>query len=100
MKAAPFLLLALGASSAFACANYFYCHCYDSNGLANDNATQSIFTNWYGADTRPTGPNGAQECSGLGDGATVDNCDFRKLCLVAFATGSDSSCREKCFIAC
>jgi hypothetical protein len=93
MKAAPFLLLALGAASAFACDTYYYCHCYDSDGSPNNAATTSVCTYWYGASTA----NGldALECS-IGDGMAMNNCDFRKLCGVAFATGSDSSCRDKC----
>jgi hypothetical protein len=94
MKAAPFLLLALGAASTFACKTYYYCHCYDNNGSPNDNATQSVCTNWYSGDTA-NGPDGGLECS-LGDGMAMGNCDFRMLCAVAFATGSDSSCRDKC----
>jgi hypothetical protein len=93
MKATPFLLLALGAASAFACKTYYYCHCYDSDESSNDNATNSVCTNWYGTGTT-NGQYGVECC--LGDGSGMNNCDFRMLCAVAFATGSDSSCRDRC----
>jgi hypothetical protein len=89
MKAAPFLLLTLGAASAFACADYSYCHCYDSNGVPDDKATESVCINWYNDDIGIS-----SDCvPSLGG---INNCDFAKLCAVAFATGGDSSCSQKC----
>jgi hypothetical protein len=44
MKAILFLLLALEAASASACANYQYCNCLNADGTQNDTATQTIAT--------------------------------------------------------
>jgi hypothetical protein len=95
MKATVFLFFALGATSAFACANYKYCHCYSSGGAPDNAATVNVCNDWYGVPSGPTGVNGAQECSDLSGLGIMSNSDFRRLCTVAFATGGDSSCREK-----
>jgi hypothetical protein len=95
MKATVFLFFALGATSAFACAEYKYCHCYGSGGAPDDEATVAVCNGWYEVPSHPTGANGAEECSGPNGLGTMSNCDFRRLCAVAFATGGDSSCREK-----
>jgi hypothetical protein len=92
MKAAPLLLLVLGAAPAFSCETYYYCHCYNNDGSPNNASTTNVCTYWYGASIA-NGPD-ALECS-LGDGMAMNNRDFRKLCQVAFATGSDSSYRDK-----
>ena len=99
MKAALFLFLALGASSTSACASFVFCHCYDSDGTPNNNATESVCNTYgvlahvqnntceYGADTH------YEEC--WMTGFNFDNCEWRKECQNAKATGDDSSCRCK-----
>jgi len=90
MKPALFFVLALGATSASACANYYYCHCTQKDGTADNKATRSICNNWYEGRARaPWG--GITECDITPK--LLNNCEFRKLCAVAFATGSDSFCR-------
>jgi len=68
MKAALFLLLALGAASVPACEIYDYCHCVN--------------------------PDGGNECN-YGDSGLYgyDNCLWRIYCKIKGATGADSSCR-------
>ena len=99
MKAILFLLLALRASFASTCSHYLSCHCQDSKGTPNNTATETV-------------------CQGEGHGAVVEfdqgeygattnysdcysdgcfnNCSWRLDCQREGATGSDSSCRQKC----
>jgi hypothetical protein len=42
IKAILFPLLALEAVLAFACADYLYCHCADTDRAQNDTATRAV----------------------------------------------------------
>lgn len=93
MKAASFLLLVLGAASASACDSYHICHCQDSNGSANDQATNTACSTGFGYIQRdPT--NTFAECVSDEQGA-MDNVAFKQYCWKAGQTGDDSNCREK-----
>jgi hypothetical protein len=98
MKAAPFLLLALGVDVASTCSHFLYCHCYDSDSTPNNVATDAICNYFGGAtqnDTTEYGSNtNYNECSaGPYKGFSWDNCRFRIWCKIVGATGQDSSCR-------
>jgi hypothetical protein len=96
MKAALFLLLALGAASASACDNYIYCHCRNSDGSANNDATGDICNYFVGTQSYD-GDIPGNECEvGSGpDNSFWSNCKWRIYCKILGATGSDSSCRAK-----
>ncbi|KAK1954517.1 hypothetical protein LY78DRAFT_594058 [Colletotrichum sublineola] len=96
------LLVLLSLSqSALSCSVYRSCHCYDSNGIPNDNATQTSCSRYSASDTSFT--NSECQYTGpdyVGGGRNIvfpgmSNCDFRELCTQAGATGSDSSCSDK-----
>lgn len=94
MKVAPFLLLALGAASASACSDYMNCHCQNSDGSANNNATGDI-CNYFDATISYDDDIPGNECI-VGSGSHNDdwnNCKWRVYCKIVGATGSDSSCR-------
>ena len=101
MKAMLFLLLALRASFASACAHYSYCHCMNSDGKPNNAATETV-CNGEGAgvgtlmtDTWDYGSSTTyKDC--LAQAGCWDNCSWRQDCQNAGATGSDSVCRHKC----
>ncbi|KDN62672.1 hypothetical protein CSUB01_11862 [Colletotrichum sublineola] len=96
------LLLSL-AKNALSCAVYTNCHCYDSNGTPNNNATQTACQGYQPSDTSFVAEKSA--CYYIGPPTTgpsfgpvymgMNNCDFRVLCAQAGATGSDSSCAGK-----
>ena len=97
MKPARFLLFALGASSASACAWYSFCHCYDSDGVPDNKATETVCGSHYGAlqlNQREYGRDTSYtECiSAIGHGPYWNNCYWREDCKSAGATGTDSSC--------
>ena len=94
MKPELFLLFTLGASSTSACAWYFFCHCYNSDGLFNNTATATV-CGWYGSGlvyaTFIYGvTTGNEEC--FGAGMALNNCKWREHCQQVGATGDDSSC--------
>jgi hypothetical protein len=98
MKATPFLLLALRVSFASACQHYKFCHCLDSNGNPDNNATTTICEGErHGASLQldqyeyGDGTNNKECFNGC-----FDNCSWRRDCQSVGATGSDSSCRGKC----
>jgi hypothetical protein len=78
MKAALFLLLALGAAFASACDNYQSCQCVGSNGSANDSATDVVCNSMNDGQIISTG-NGNQ-CQG---GEDLNNCDWDDFCALA-----------------
>ncbi|KAH8745768.1 hypothetical protein BGZ57DRAFT_214131 [Hyaloscypha finlandica] len=97
MKAGLFLLLALGASSTLACSNYAVCYCQTSDGKFDNTATKTVCDGYgkergqlvyatihYGDDTNN------QEC--LEVHSRWNNCEWRRRCTDAGATGSDSQC--------
>jgi hypothetical protein len=92
MKAALFLLLALGAASTSACSSkYSYCHCTDSTGSANDTATM-LACIWDIGIIQPYPGDSWHECYS-GDDWDWDNCDFRVKCTYVGTSGQDSNCR-------
>jgi hypothetical protein len=96
MKAALFLLLALGAASASACDYYAYCHCHDSDGVANNGATDDICNYFVGTQSYDGDIQGNECLTGSGpDNSFWNNCKWRIYCKIVGATGSDSSCRAK-----
>ncbi|XPT01551.1 hypothetical protein M3J09_010683 [Ascochyta lentis] len=100
MKATLLALLALSASAS-ACAFYNDCHCYDKNGKPNNDATKKVCDDLGGtikADEREYGAGTSyNECEAktFGGASSFQNCDWRKKCFEAGATGADSSCRSK-----
>ncbi|KAK2042893.1 hypothetical protein LZ31DRAFT_555676 [Colletotrichum somersetense] len=94
------VLLAL-SQSALSCSVYRSCHCYDSDGIPNDTATQTSCSRYSASDTDFTD----SACQYIGPNTIgwlkstrypgMSNCDFRELCTKAGATGSDSSCTDK-----
>ncbi|KAK1986586.1 hypothetical protein LZ30DRAFT_704889 [Colletotrichum cereale] len=110
MKAVAFTTLFIGLLAGVdACAFYFQCHCTDSDGTPNLNATIASCAGPDG-DTSNNGPYytwkdstdnvtkcyggrvrkcGGHECVG------IDNCVFRELCAKNNATGTDSFCESK-----
>ena len=96
MKVALFLLLALGAASASACSDYQNCHCQNSDGSANDGATDDI-CNYFVATQSYDNDIPGQECIVGSSNSNDDwnNCKWRVYCKIVGATGSDSSCRAK-----
>ena len=89
MRAALFLLLALGAASASACTLFEYCHCLDSDGSANDGATRAA-CNIVGGNTQNDPTNKFQESY---DSASTGNVQFKQYCWNSGATGDNESCR-------
>ncbi|KAF5688831.1 hypothetical protein FDENT_4657 [Fusarium denticulatum] len=101
MKVSILGLLTLSAFAS-ACASYESCHCYDSNGIPNNGATQAVCDHYKGGmepNTREYGANTQyKQCNVkiFGGGASsFDNCDWRRRCQGAGATGADSSCWNK-----
>jgi hypothetical protein len=100
MKAALFLLLALGAASVPACEIYSYCHCVNSDESSDNTATDAICTylvaeNSVGSISPGTASDGGDECDYGNSGFYgYDNCLWRVYCKIKGATGADSSCRE------
>ncbi|KAF5012684.1 hypothetical protein FDECE_1315 [Fusarium decemcellulare] len=98
-----FSLLSLLALSAYAsaCSIYNDCHCYNSDGKPNNDATQTVCNHFSGSmqlNTREYGANTQyKECEAktFGGASSFDNCDWRRRCQSAGATGADSSCRSK-----
>ncbi|KAK2035173.1 hypothetical protein LX32DRAFT_647937 [Colletotrichum zoysiae] len=94
------VLLAL-SQSALGCSVYRSCHCYDSDGTPNNDATETSCSHYGASDSSFID----SECKYIGPDSTgagrsrlfpgMSNCDFRELCAQAGATGSDSSCSEK-----
>ncbi|KAK1573639.1 uncharacterized protein LY79DRAFT_525416 [Colletotrichum navitas] len=101
--ASSLLLVPLIVKGALACSAYTYCHCYDSNGTVNVNATGTVCNRYNYKDS--TAVMVSDECQYTGKERRwvgklwvwygFSNCDFRELCAEAGATGDDSSCREK-----
>jgi len=94
MKVAPFLLLALKATSVSACASYFLCYCPDSDGSANDDITSAVCNSYAGG--LSVNYVGYTEClqSDWLQSAWI-NCDWRVQCQNQGSTGSDAKCRWK-----
>ncbi|KAK2008841.1 hypothetical protein LZ32DRAFT_650252 [Colletotrichum eremochloae] len=98
-----FLLLFTLAQGALGCATYRTCHCYDSDNVPNNNATQIACNGYSKEDT--VFSEERSECYYIGPAYKgngwgwkwrgMDNCDFRKLCATAGATGPDSACTNK-----
>ncbi|KAF4304723.1 hypothetical protein GTA08_BOTSDO07498 [Botryosphaeria dothidea] len=92
------LAVALLPLAAQACANYKYCHCYDSNGVPNDRATKQVCDGLGTAVGNmidaSKDSDGARECAATRD-KNFNNCSWRQWCQLAGATGADSSCRWK-----
>jgi hypothetical protein len=88
MKATSFLLLALGAASASACHDYQYCHCYDSDGIQNDQATKAV-CDQYRETYLVDGPTaGHKQCTSDNNvQIRLNNCDWRLACQNNEATG-------------
>ena len=93
------ILLALPAFAAACSTGYQSCHCYNQNGMPDNEATQSICNEKWGEmrlNTReyPNYIPGYFECSVTDNSTewTWDNCNWRKECEKAGATGLDSSC--------
>ncbi|KAL0945037.1 uncharacterized protein CTRU02_202924 [Colletotrichum truncatum] len=85
------------ASTIYGCDLYKFCHCYDSNGMPNDKATQKVCPG--NIEKRTEFGVTFDECHhhkwrGLGY-EVLGNCKFRESCQWAGATGTDSSCRAK-----
>lgn len=102
MRLALYALLALPAS-VYACALYYYCHCYNANGKPNDLATIRV-CDGYGSTTDVAvgqGPDAQIGCAYVGDNGNLftnkglSSCNFRVRCAEHGATGGDSSCRSK-----
>ncbi|KAF5011265.1 hypothetical protein FDECE_2618 [Fusarium decemcellulare] len=100
MKLTFLALLALSAYAS-ACASYNNCHCYNNDGKPNNDATQNVCNHFSGSmvpNEREYGK-GTQykECEAktFGGASSFDNCDWRRRCQSAGATGADSSCRLK-----
>jgi hypothetical protein len=99
MKVASFLLI-LGASLASACSHYGSCHCFDSDGTPNNAATTSVCYSYNGQgslqnDTTDYGDSTPYlEC--YANEGCWQNCNWRRHCQGAGATGDDSSCNSKC----
>ena len=104
MKAVLFLLLALGASSATACSDYYWCHCDDSDGTPNNDATTAVCSGYFSPappsmvnDTYDYGDSTTYlECEAHGgsNSGTWNNCVWRRHCQNVGATG-DSNCHCK-----
>jgi hypothetical protein len=89
MKAAPFLLLALGAAFTSACSDkYQTCQCIGSNGNQNSTATDIVCK---AMDSGQIVNNGnGDECQG---GEVMNNCDWDDFCALAqWVSSSYSSC--------
>ena len=96
MKFSAFAIV-LMPIAAQACANYQFCHCYDSNGIPNYKATKQVCDGIgaeNGAMQGPSLQSNTDECRAA-IGKTHNNCSWRQWCQLAGATGADSSCREK-----
>jgi hypothetical protein len=94
MKLELFLIFALGAFSTSACDVFYFCHCYDGDGLYHNLATAAVCA-WQGGElyyaTYDNGPDtNNYEC--FDEWEQFSNCDWRDKCHQAGATGSDSSC--------
>jgi hypothetical protein len=98
MKAAPFLLLILGAAAVSACDDYDYCYCVDDNGNAIDSDTTSVCNAQGGSLAGYTGttctdyccPVLYQICNSPDNPGYWDNCGFSGWCQGAGA--SESQC--------
>jgi hypothetical protein len=96
MKAAPFLLLILGAAAVSACDDYSDCYCVDNNGIAIDSHTTSVCNTHGGALEGTTGdsctcsccPILHQVCNPPDNPGYWDNCDFTGWCQDAGAATS------------
>ena len=83
MKAALFLLLALGAAFASTCDNFQSCQCVGNSGSANDTATTIVCNSMESGQIIST-TNGNQ-CQG---GENLNNCDWDDFCALAQSVGS------------
>ena len=83
MKAALFLLLALGAAFASACDNFQSCQCVGSNRNSNDSATNTVCNAMNSGQIVNNG-NG-NECQG---GEDLNNCDWDDFCALAQSVDS------------
>lgn len=111
MKAIILTILALSTYASACRDDYLVCHCYNSDGKPNNDATHKICDDInrnpgisLGVGTRPDVREYGQgtkyiECYSIeakGSPHTpmyhFNNCDIRKACLAAGATGRDSSC--------
>ncbi|KAK2036125.1 hypothetical protein LZ31DRAFT_617772 [Colletotrichum somersetense] len=103
------ITLAAGAKVAQACAQYGYCHCTMADGSVNNTITTAACAKYYSAagldGTRATAitttidnQNKAWCSQGIFDDnqkGVVDNCEMRRHCKEAGATGEDSWCEYK-----
>ena len=98
------ILLGLPTFAAYvaACGTaYNFCHCYDDNKLPNNNATKKVCdANWGQLKPNkleyPNQDPPYTECHvtdfSITSGIGWNNCNWRKACAAAGATGDDSSC--------
>ena len=92
------ILLILPAFAAACSSNYDACHCYNSDTVPNNSATQLVCDGKQGKirlNTKeyPDAKPGYKECIPADENSLWwNNCDWRRLCQQAGATGADSSC--------
>ncbi|KAK1579682.1 uncharacterized protein LY79DRAFT_563589 [Colletotrichum navitas] len=101
LATASSLVLLTLVKSALGCGAYRACNCYNDDGAANDNATQTVCsrfdsgtTNFTEGVCQYTGPDSITRVIYMYYYA-MDNCDWREMCTEAGATGADSSCDNK-----
>ncbi|KAK1957487.1 hypothetical protein LY78DRAFT_592276, partial [Colletotrichum sublineola] len=89
------------AKGALSCSCYKTCHCYNNDGIPNDNATQTVCNRFDAGSTsftdgacRYVGPSVNYD-GRYGNYIVMNNCDWREMCAQAGATGADSRCDEK-----
>ena len=94
------ILLAPLAFAAYvaACASYRNCHCYDANKVPNNNATEKVCGYHFGVlqkiSTGSSDQIGYDECNSDVPEVWWNNCEWRRECAKAGATGQDSSCGQ------
>jgi len=91
MKATIFLLLGLGAASTFACDNYSFCYCTDSDGTHDDATSTTVCNKLGGTMVFDPDPSSNWNICASTTGTGWNNCCFRELCQNSGALG-DSQC--------
>lgn len=95
MKATSFLLLALGAASASACDNYYYCYCLDDNGIQDDYATGRACAGYPTAHLIDGPAAGYHQCTAIDAGTVLFyNCYFEEACQDYYSASADCWDRE------